>query len=191
VNLLPLVFLLAQAGPPGTLPPGATPPPPSATPRVEAAPPAAPGTPAPAAVAPGAAVPAPGVATPLPANPPGVLQGLPATGAVPTPQPAQAAQPPQQDCGGMWTTLIFFGVMILVFWLLIIRPQQKQKKKMEQFLSGLKSGDRVVTASGIIGRIVSIDGEVMTLELAKDVRIKVLKSAVASQFKEEGEAKES
>ena len=91
----------------------------------------------------------------------------------------------------MWTTLIFFGVMILVFWLLIIRPQQKQKKKMEQFLSGLKSGDRVVTASGIIGRIVSIDGEVMTLELAKDVRIKVLKSAVASQFKEEGEAKES
>ena len=95
----------------------------------------------------------------------------------------------QDQQGSMWTTLIFFGVMILVFWLLIIRPQSKQKKKHEAFLASLKAGDKIVTAAGFIGRIVSIEGEVVTIELAKDVRVRVVKSQVVSIFKEEGESK--
>ena len=89
----------------------------------------------------------------------------------------------------MWQTLIFFGVMILVFWLLIIRPQQKQRKKQDEFLSSLKSGDKVVLAAGFIGRIVSMTGDVVTVELDKDVRVRVVKSQIASHFKDEGEAK--
>jgi preprotein translocase subunit YajC len=87
----------------------------------------------------------------------------------------------------MWTTLIFFAVMILVFYLLIIRPQQKQRKKQEHFLQALKVGDKVVTSSGVIGRIVSISGNIVTLEIAKDVRARVLKPYVLSLFSEEGE----
>jgi preprotein translocase subunit YajC len=86
--------------------------------------------------------------------------------------------------------LIFFGVMILIFWLLIIRPQQKQKKKQEQFLSSLKSGDKVVTSAGFIGRIVKVEGEEAELELARDVRVRVLKSSIAGR-QGEGESKPS
>jgi preprotein translocase subunit YajC len=81
--------------------------------------------------------------------------------------------------------------MILVFWLLIIRPQQKQRKKQEQFLGALKAGDKVVTASGFIGRIVSIEGDVVNLELTRDVRVKVVKSQVVSNYKEDGDSKSS
>lgn len=118
---------------------------------------------------------APAPATPVPTAMPG-----------PTPQAA-----PHPDAGGgMWTTLIFFGVMILVFWLLIIRPQQKQRKKQEEFLNALKAGDRVLTSGGVIGRIVSIAGNVVTLEVAKDTRIQVVKGHVAGHYAE-GEAKTS
>lgn len=106
------------------------------------------------------------------------------------PGPAPQAAPHPDAGGGMWTTLIFFGVMILVFWLLIIRPQQKQRKKQEEFLSALKSGDRVLTSGGVIGRIVSIAGNVVTLEVAKDTRIQVVKGHVAGHYVE-GEAKTS
>jgi len=109
---------------------------------------------------------------------------------VQTQQPAQASPPVHPnpaETQGMWTTLIFFAVMILVFWLLIIRPQQKQRKKQEQFLQSLKVGDKVVTSSGVIGKIVSISGNIVTLEIAKDVRARVLKPYVVSLFAEEGE----
>lgn len=104
--------------------------------------------------------------------------------------PTQANQPVHatpDHSQGLWTTLIFFAVMILVFWLLIIRPQQKQRKKQEQFLQSLKVGDKVVTSSGVIGKIVSMSGNIVTLEIAKDVRARVLKPYVASLFVEEGD----
>lgn len=113
-----------------------------------------------------------------------------ATPAPTTPGPAPQAAPHPDAGSGMWTTLIFFGVMILVFWLLIIRPQQKQRKKQEEFLRALKSGDRVLTSGGVIGRIVSIAGNVVTLEVAKDTRIQVVKGHVAGHYVE-GEAKTS
>lgn len=124
-----------------------------------------------------APAPAPAPATPAP--------GTPAM-----PGPSHEAAPHPDPGGGMWTTLIFFGVMILVFWLLIIRPQQKQRKKQEEFLSALKSGDRVLTSGGVIGRIVSIAGNVVTLEVAKDTRIQVVKGHIAGHYTE-GEAKTS
>ena len=84
----------------------------------------------------------------------------------------------------MWQTLIFMGVMILVFWLLIIRPQSKQRKKQEEFLKKLVVGDRVVTTSGLIGRIAAIEGDVVTLDLGKDVRVRLLKGHVTSHYQE-------
>ncbi len=141
------------------------------------------------AVPPGAATPPAEAATPaaVQAAPAAAAAAVTApSAAAAAPAPAEAASAPQ---GQMWQTLIFFGVMILVFWLLIIRPQQKQRKKQEEFLSALKSGDKVVLASGFIGRIVSMSGDVVTVELDKDVRVRVVKSQIGSHFKDEGEAK--
>lgn len=102
-------------------------------------------------------------------------------------QATDAAAGPQKQ--GWWQTLIFFGVMILVFWLLIIRPQQKQRKKQETFLSSLNPGDKVVTSAGMIGRIVTIAQDVVTVELAKDVRIRVVKGHITGHYQEPGETK--
>jgi len=121
------------------------------------------------------------------------VQGTSATAhvvgsAVAQPGAAQVPQAAQPEAGGsMWSTLIFFGVMILVFWLLIIRPQQKQRKKQEAFINALKSGDKVLTSGGLIGRIVSIAGNVVTLEIAKETRIRVVKGNISGQYAEEGE----
>ena len=168
MNALLTVILLAQVAGGAVTPPGTPPAPPPVIQSAVA-------TPAPAAGAAEVAAPA----------------GAPvaAPSVVPVPQ-AQApmAQEPQQPQGGGWQMLIFFAVMILVFWLLIIRPQQKQKKKQEEFLTSLKSGDKVVTAAGFIGRIVSIDGDEVSLELAKEVRVRVVKSSIA-QRQGDGETK--
>ena len=88
-----------------------------------------------------------------------------------------------QQQGNPIYSLVLIVVMILVFWLLLIRPQQKQRKKQESFLGTLKPGEQVYTTSGIIGRIMSLDESIVTLEIAKDTRIKVLKSQVGGYFK--------
>ena len=80
-------------------------------------------------------------------------------------------------------SLVLIVVMILVFWLLLIRPQQKQRKKQEAFIDALKVGDQVYTTSGIIGRITGIDTNLVTLEIANNTRIKVIKSQVGGYFK--------
>ena len=80
-------------------------------------------------------------------------------------------------------SLVLIVVMILVFWLLLIRPQQKQRKKQEAFLNAIKIGDQVYTGSGIIGRITAMDESLVTLEIAKDTRIKVIKSQIGGYYK--------
>lgn len=72
-------------------------------------------------------------------------------------------------------------VMILAFYFLMIRPQQKREAKKKDMLSKLRKGDKVVTASGIIGivhKVVS-DDEV-SFEISEGVRIRILRSAITS-----------
>lgn len=180
MNMLFGLLFLAQVGagagvdtPPAGVAAPAAPPPPAAV----AAPAAAEGAEA-AAAAPAV------VQAPAPAAAP-----APAVAPAAAPAAAPADQPQVKPGGGMVQTLIFFGVMILIFWLLIIRPQQKQRKKQDEFLGALKPGDKVITSSGFIGRIISIDNDIVNLELAKEVRVKIVKSQVVSNYKESEDAK--
>jgi len=77
-------------------------------------------------------------------------------------------------------------LIFVVFYFLLIRPQQKQAKKHQQFLTDLKRGTKVVTQGGIHGVITDMDGNVLTLEIAKDVRIKINRSAVAGALTKDG-----
>nr|PZM92514.1 MAG: preprotein translocase subunit YajC [Pseudomonadota bacterium] len=70
-------------------------------------------------------------------------------------------------------------LVFVIFYFLVIRPQQKQMKKHQEYLNSLKVGDEVVTNSGIFGRIEDIDDKTVRLEIARDVRIRVLKSQIA------------
>lgn len=68
-------------------------------------------------------------------------------------------------------------LMFVIFWFLLIRPQQKRAKAHKQMLSELKRGDTVVTSSGIIGKILEIDDEMILLESA-DSKIRISRGAV-------------
>jgi preprotein translocase subunit YajC len=98
----------------------------------------------------------------------------PAAGGAPG-APVAGAKPP--GCGGP-EQLIFMLGMLVLFYFLLIRPQQKRAKQHKQLVESLKRGDAVITSSGIYGRIVSVDGNVLTIEIAKGTEIKILKGYV-------------
>ena len=78
--------------------------------------------------------------------------------------------------GGFLIPLVLmFGIM----YLLVIMPQQRQRKKMQQMLSELKNGDKVVTNGGIYGVINGIDGETVILKIADQVKIRIARAAIA------------
>ena len=76
----------------------------------------------------------------------------------------------------------FILLMFAVFWLFIIRPQTKKQKAQNQFMTDLKKGDKVVTGSGILGKITAIENEIVTLEIAQKVNIKVTKNAISKEL---------
>jgi preprotein translocase subunit YajC len=65
-----------------------------------------------------------------------------------------------------------------IFFFLLIRPQQRERKRKEEMLASLKKGDRVVTSGGLIGTIVGINDQTVTLKIADSVRVECLRSAV-------------
>ncbi len=73
-----------------------------------------------------------------------------------------------------------FILMILIFYFLLIRPQQKQLKERQNMLNNLKVGDKVITVGGLIGTITEIKDNEIELELAKNIKVKALKTAVTS-----------
>jgi len=83
--------------------------------------------------------------------------------------------------GGGFTTIIMFVVIIAVFYLFLIRPENKKKKKLQEMRANLGVGDTITTIGGIVGKIVSIDGELITFETGEDrVRMQVTKWAIST-----------
>lgn len=76
--------------------------------------------------------------------------------------------------------LIMMLIFIAVFYFLLIRPQMKRAKEHRTMVSQLAKGDEVLTSGGIAGRIEEVGEGFVTLEIAKDVRIKVQKHAVGN-----------
>lgn len=90
---------------------------------------------------------------------------------------AQAA--PDAGGAGGFISMLPIVLMFGVIYFLMIRPQQKQAKKHREYLGGLKKGDEVVTNAGIYGKIDAVSDAFVTLEIARDVKIRVVKSQVA------------
>ncbi len=88
-----------------------------------------------------------------------------------------AQQPPQS--GAFIEQLLIFGGIFVVFWLLVLRPQQKRAKEHKGFVEALKVGSRVVTNSGMFGKVTAIDGREIKLEIANKVVVRQLKSQIA------------
>ena len=98
-----------------------------------------------------------------------------------TPAYAQAAAAsPASPLGPLlqFAPLLLIGV---VFYFLLIRPQQTQQKTLKAALAGLKRGDRVVTAGGIVGVIKKVTdaGPELDLEIAPNVTVSVVRSTIS------------
>ena len=77
-----------------------------------------------------------------------------------------------------------FLAMFAIFYFLMMRPQIKKQKTQQEFLHNLKKGDRVLTSSGIFGTIEGLTEKYVTLGIAEDVSIRVLKGHVSQPVKE-------
>ncbi len=87
-------------------------------------------------------------------------------------------QEPGAQGGGVGSLLLLVGIMV-IFFIFMIRPQMKKQKEEQKFRESLQKGDAVITIGGISGKIVEIKGDnTVMLEIAKDVVIKVSKSAL-------------
>ncbi len=74
--------------------------------------------------------------------------------------------------------LPFLLLMFVLMYFLLIRPQQKRAKQHKALLAELKKGDEIVTNGGIVGKITAVDESFATVEIAKDVLVKVQKQGI-------------
>jgi len=83
----------------------------------------------------------------------------------------------------MLVSLVPILLIFVIFYLLLIRPQQKRQKEHQRLLAALKKGDKVVTNSGMLGVISSINDEknIVVLRVDNDVKMEFLKSSIAGK----------
>ena len=88
---------------------------------------------------------------------------------------AQGAAAPAQPS---MMSYLLLPLMLVAFYFLLIRPQQKRAKEHQNLLSKLSSGDEVVTAGGILGKITEVGDAFVTVEIADGVKVKLQKSQI-------------
>lgn len=76
-------------------------------------------------------------------------------------------------------------IIAVLFYFLLIRPQQKKQKEHEKLVSGVKTGDKVVTAGGIHGIVANVKESTFLVKVADNVKIEFDKSAITSVTKAE------
>lgn len=82
--------------------------------------------------------------------------------------------------------LIFLGLM----WVLLVRPQQQRVRRQRELVAALEVGDEVVTAGGILGRIVALDDDEAHIEVAPGVVVRFLRLAVNARVGVDGAAEQ-
>ena len=104
-----------------------------------------------------------------------------------------------QAAGGandMFLQMMPLVLIFVVFYFLLIRPQQKKAKQHRELLANLRKGDTVVTGGGIMGKVVKLEDNVVFVEIADNVRIRVLRQTITdvvgkTEPVKEAEAKEA
>ncbi len=91
--------------------------------------------------------------------------------------PAHAQDTAQGDPFGFFLPMI---VIFVAFYFLLIRPQQKKQKAHTELIGALATGDEVLTAGGILGKVTAVTDHYATLKIADNVEIKIQKSTVSA-----------
>ena len=88
-----------------------------------------------------------------------------------------------QSPGGLGfnSFLIPLALMFGIMYFMVILPQQRQRKKTQAMLSALKTGDKIITGSGIYGTVSGIDGDCVIMKISSEpqVKIRIARAAIA------------
>ena len=95
---------------------------------------------------------------------------------------AFSTNPQAGDQGGPSLLVSFLPILLIfvIFYLLLILPQQKKQKQHANMINSLKKGDQIVTSSGMYGTIADVKEQKIVLKIADEVKIEIVKSAVAT-----------
>lgn len=93
--------------------------------------------------------------------------------------PAAFAQEQGGGTGGLIGQLIFFIPLILIFYFLLIRPANQRQKKHKAMIEAVVRGDTVITSGGLIGKVVKVTDQELSIDLAEGVRVRVVKGMIA------------
>lgn len=78
-----------------------------------------------------------------------------------------------------WVSFVPFIGMFLILWFFILRPQMNKQKEHQAKVAGLKKGDQVLTAGGLVGKVLKVDDNYVELELGQNVKVKAVRSTIA------------
>lgn len=98
---------------------------------------------------------------------------------------APAGGPMEAFFSGPMSTIVMFGLMFAIMYFMLIRPQSQEKKRLEKAISELQKGDKVLTTSGIVATVVSIDKQKAVLKINDEVKVEFVRSAIAQVLKPE------
>ena len=77
-----------------------------------------------------------------------------------------------------WVQFVPFAMILAIFYFLILMPMRRRQKKVQEFQSALKVGDKVVTTSGIYGQITRVNDKTVQVQVADKVRIEIARQAI-------------
>jgi len=92
---------------------------------------------------------------------------------------AQAASTPAAGGQSLFSAMLLPLLLLVVFYFLLIRPQNKRAKEQREMIAKIASGDEVATSGGILGKVVEVGEQFVTLEIAPNVNIKLQKVQVS------------
>lgn len=85
---------------------------------------------------------------------------------------------PAQQSPNLLTGLLPLILVFVVFYFFMIRPQMKKQKELTNYRNTITKGDKVITTGGIYGKVVDVTDNIITVEIANDVKIRVDKNAI-------------
>lgn len=98
-----------------------------------------------------------------------------------TPAYAQAAGAAAGTGNIFQSFLVPMVLMVVIFYFFLIRPQQKRVKEHAQMVQNLRRGDKVVTAGGLLAKVTKVgEGDEIEVEIADNVKVKVIRSTITS-----------
>ena len=83
------------------------------------------------------------------------------------------------EAGGSLFSLLPLVVIFVLFYFLLIRPQQKRAKQHKEMVAALSKGEEVVTNGGLLGKVIEVDDNFITVEISSELNVKVQRQAVS------------